>query len=178
MAAAAEACAMEKQKGIEAAEQLQKELDERFLKSFQLFDVDGSGTIDTKEMRNVLHSMGNFDKDELNKMMVTIYKADLDNDGVLDFDEFRRVATDAMVAKTDSGGGLKGLLHGMFEDNPQAALFSGGEVSESQMNLALREILIYMVFLLVFTLTQGQGLSNPSLYQVRGVADSAHCCSD
>ena len=54
--------------------------------AFDLFDTDGSGTIDQKELKVAMRALG-FEpkKDEILKM---IRDADQDNSGVIDYNEF------------------------------------------------------------------------------------------
>lgn len=62
--------------------------------AFDLFDTDGSGTIDTKELSVALRALG-FDskKEKVRKMIADI---DLDGSGTIDFDEFVEMMTGKM----------------------------------------------------------------------------------
>eukprot|EP00817_Percolomonadidae_sp_ATCC50343_P008142 CAMPEP_0117428194 /NCGR_PEP_ID=MMETSP0758-20121206/7963_1 /TAXON_ID=63605 /ORGANISM="Percolomonas cosmopolitus, Strain AE-1 (ATCC 50343)" /LENGTH=213 /DNA_ID=CAMNT_0005214429 /DNA_START=96 /DNA_END=734 /DNA_ORIENTATION=- len=58
-------------------------------KAFDLFDRDGSGSIDINELNNVLKSVGhNLDEEKLEAFMKEI---DRDGNGTVDFDEFEYV---------------------------------------------------------------------------------------
>ena len=58
-----------------------------------------------------------------------------------------------------------GLLDNLFQDNMQVAMHGGKGVTKQEKQMALREILIYMCFITVFTMTQAKGLFNPTIYQ-------------
>jgi len=62
--------------------------------AFDLFDTDGSGTIDTKELQVALRALG-FDskKEKVRKMIADI---DLDGSGTIDFEEFVEMMTGKM----------------------------------------------------------------------------------
>jgi hypothetical protein len=61
--------------------------------AFQLFDADGSGYIDVDEMKSALIQLGR-DPDDAEEM---IAHADQDNDGHINFDEFKRVNVAAVA---------------------------------------------------------------------------------
>merc|ERR1712162_39679 len=67
--------------------------------AFDLFDTDGSGAIDAKELKVAMRALG-FEpkKDEIRKMISDI---DKDGDGTIDFDEFMMMMT-AKMAEKDS----------------------------------------------------------------------------
>ena len=62
--------------------------------AFDLFDTDGSGSIDTKELQVALRALG-FDskKEKVRKMIADI---DLDGSGTIDFEEFVEMMTGKM----------------------------------------------------------------------------------
>ena len=62
--------------------------------AFDLFDTDGSGSIDTKELQVALRALG-FDskKEKVRKMIADI---DLDGSGNIDFEEFVEMMTGKM----------------------------------------------------------------------------------
>ena len=53
--------------------------------AFEIFDIDGSGTIDATELKTILGKSTNYDK---NTWKEIIKEADQNGDGVIDFDEF------------------------------------------------------------------------------------------
>ena len=65
--------------------------------AFDLFDTDGSGTIDAKELKVAMRALG-FEpkKDEIKKMISDI---DIDNSGTIDFNEFLEMMTAKMSEK-------------------------------------------------------------------------------
>ena len=69
--------------------------------AFDLFDTDGSGTIDTKELQVALRALG-FDskKEKVRKMIADI---DLDGSGTIDFDEFVEMMTGKMGDRDSPG---------------------------------------------------------------------------
>lgn len=67
--------------------------------AFALFDVDGNGMISTKELGDVLKSMGvNPTRAELMDM---ISEVDTDQNGEIDFDEFCLMMAKRMVSETE-----------------------------------------------------------------------------
>ena len=71
---------------------------EEIREAFNLFDTDGSGTIDPKELRSAMESLGFEAKNQ------TIYQmigdVDKDGNGAIDFDEFLELMTAKMVRNT------------------------------------------------------------------------------
>ncbi|KAL6717916.1 hypothetical protein ACLMJK_004001 [Lecanora helva] len=64
----------------------EEDTDEELRRAFQVFDKDGSGTISTDELRDVLKSVGeNLTETELDEMMRQV---DVDGSGTIDFEEF------------------------------------------------------------------------------------------
>ena len=91
---------------------LTSEQKQEIREAFDLFDVDGSGTIDVKELKVAMRALG-FEpkKDELKKMISDI---DKNATGVVDFNEFLQLMTVKMVyysiiafKKTHSADSLK-----------------------------------------------------------------------
>ena len=76
--------------------------------AFDLFDTDGSGTIDTKELQVALRALG-FDskKEKVRKMIADI---DLDGSGTIDFEEFVEMMTGKMGAAAWSSAHLGSAL--------------------------------------------------------------------
>ncbi|GAB1318115.1 Polcalcin Jun o 2 [Madurella fahalii] len=63
--------------------------EEELLNAFKVFDKDGSGTISSDELRNVLRSLGESLTDEEVEQMVQL--ADRDGDGHIDYKEFAHI---------------------------------------------------------------------------------------
>merc|ERR1712070_1059193 len=59
--------------------------------AFELFDIDGSGTIDAKELGTAMRALGmDAKKEEIRKMIEDI---DKDGSGTIDLDEFQTMMT-------------------------------------------------------------------------------------
>ena len=71
--------------------ELTEEQKQEIKEAFDLFDTDGSGTIDAKELKVAMRALG-FEpkKEEIRKM---IADADRDGSGVIDFPEFLDMMT-------------------------------------------------------------------------------------
>ena len=68
------------------SQKLTKKQLEEFMECFRMFDKDGDGTIDTKELGAVMRSLGQFpDEEELEEM---VDDADEDGSGSINFQEF------------------------------------------------------------------------------------------
>ncbi|XP_015697179.1 probable calcium-binding protein CML8 isoform X1 [Oryza brachyantha] len=62
--------------------------------AFDLFDIDGSGTIDPKELHTAMRALGfEMTPEQINQM---IREVDKDGSGTIDFDEFVHMMTDKM----------------------------------------------------------------------------------
>lgn len=71
---------------VRGAQELTEEQVAEFKECFSLFDVDGSGTVDTSELGEVMRSLGQTaSDDELQRM---IGEVDADRSGTVDFAEF------------------------------------------------------------------------------------------
>jgi len=63
--------------------------DQELLRAFEVFDKDGSGTITTSELKDVLRSLGeNLTDEELDEM---VKLTDKNGDGVIDYHEFASI---------------------------------------------------------------------------------------
>ncbi|KAK5657577.1 hypothetical protein OQA88_3151 [Cercophora sp. LCS_1] len=63
--------------------------EQELISAFKVFDKDGSGTISTEELRNVLRSLGeNLTDEELDEM---VKMADRNGDGQIDYQEFANI---------------------------------------------------------------------------------------
>ena len=75
------------------SENLTENQKEEFKEAFSLFDKDGDGTVSTKELGQVMRTLGqNPTESELNDM---IKEVDIDGNGEIDFEEF----VDLMIKK-------------------------------------------------------------------------------
>lgn len=73
---------------------------EEVREAFNLFDVDGSGRIDPRELKEAMISLGYTN----NNAVISDMIADLDKDGDIDFDEFLNIFTLQIGAGDGSGG--------------------------------------------------------------------------
>merc|ERR1719502_224787 len=70
---------------------LKPEQMEEIKEAFELFDIDGSGTIDAKELGTAMRALGmDAKKEEIRKMIEDI---DKDGSGTIDLDEFQTMMT-------------------------------------------------------------------------------------
>ncbi|KAL7432454.1 hypothetical protein ACHAXM_003096 [Skeletonema potamos] len=81
--------------------------------AFDLFDTDGSGTIDTKELKVAMRALG-FDvsRDELRKLVAQV---DKDGSGVIDFKEFLQMMTSKMADRDSREEMIKAFR--LFDDD-------------------------------------------------------------
>merc|ERR1711871_1816538 len=86
---------------------------EEIKEAFELFDIDGSGTIDAKELGTAMRALGFDDnKDGIRKMIEDI---DKDGSGTIDFDEFLSMMTAKMGDKDSREEKLK--IFALFDDD-------------------------------------------------------------
>jgi len=84
-----------REKGKKGQQQgLTEEQKQEIREAFDLFDTDGSGTIDAKELKVAMRALG-FEpkKEEIKKMISDI---DKDGSGTIDFEEFLKMMTEKM----------------------------------------------------------------------------------
>ena len=86
---------------------------EEIKEAFDLFDTDGSNTIDAKELKVAMRALG-FEpkKDEVRKM---IQECDRDQSGVIDFPEFLDMMTQKMADRDPRDEMLKAFR--LFDDD-------------------------------------------------------------
>ena len=86
-------------KGKGRSSGLSEEQKQEIREAFDLFDTDGSGTIDAKELKVAMRALGfEPNKDEIKKMIADI---DKDGNGTIDFEEFLAMMT-AKMGERDS----------------------------------------------------------------------------
>ncbi|XP_052721846.1 uncharacterized protein LOC128192868 [Crassostrea angulata] len=80
--------------------ELTKEMKADLREAFDVFDADGSGTIDASELKIALRALG-FEpkKDEMKRLVAEI---DTDGSGILDFDDFLTLMTKKMTEKDET----------------------------------------------------------------------------
>ena len=93
--------------------ELTEEQKQEIKEAFDLFDTDGSGTIDAKELKVAMRALG-FEpkKEEIRKM---IADADRDGSGVIDFPEFLDMMTQKMSERDPKEEMLKAFR--LFDDD-------------------------------------------------------------
>merc|ERR1719164_441664 len=99
MASRAKGPASSRGKGKGGKAELTEEQKQEIREAFDLFDTDGSGTIDAKELKVAMRALG-FEpkKEEIKKMIADI---DKDGSGTIDFEEFLQMMT-AKMGERDS----------------------------------------------------------------------------
>ncbi|KAK6473589.1 centrin-1 [Huso huso] len=93
--------------------ELTEEMKQEIREAFDLFDTDGSGYIDVKELKVAMRALG-FEpkKEEIKKMIVEI---DKEGTGKIDFSDFLAVMTHKMVEKDSKEEILKAFR--LFDDD-------------------------------------------------------------
>lgn len=93
--------------------ELTEEQKQEIKEAFDLFDTDGSGTIDAKELKVAMRALG-FEpkKEEIRKM---IQDVDKDGSGVIDFPEFLDMMTAKMAERDPREEMLKAFR--LFDDD-------------------------------------------------------------
>merc|ERR1712072_526409 len=99
--------------GKAAKGELTEEQKQEIREAFDLFDTDGSGTIDAKELKVAMRALG-FEpkKEEIKKMISDI---DKDDSGTIDFNEFLEMMTAKMGEKDSKEEILKAFR--LFDDD-------------------------------------------------------------
>ncbi|XP_056685634.1 caltractin-like [Spinacia oleracea] len=82
--------------------------------AFELFDTDGSGTIDTKELNVAMRALGfEMTEEQINQMIADV---DKDGSGAIDFDEFCHMMT-AKIGERDTKEELMKAFRIIDQDN-------------------------------------------------------------
>ncbi|KAF5736141.1 calcium-binding protein CML20 [Tripterygium wilfordii] len=82
--------------------------------AFELFDTDGSGTIDAKELNVAMRALGfEMTEEQINQMIADV---DKDGSGSIDFDEFVHMMT-AKIGERDTKEELMKAFHIIDLDN-------------------------------------------------------------
>ncbi|CAN2388862.1 EF-hand protein [Pristimantis euphronides] len=98
--------------------------------AFDLFDTDGSGTIDVKELKVAMRALG-FEpkKEEMKKMIADI---DKDGSGTIDFEDFLSLMTHKMSEKDSKEEIMKAFR--LFDDD------STGKISFKNLKRVAKEL--------------------------------------
>merc|ERR1712224_488298 len=93
--------------------ELTEEQKQEIKEAFDLFDTDGSGNIDQKELKVAMRALGFEPKrEEIKKMIADV---DKDNSGVIDFPEFLDMMTQKMAERDPREEMLKAFR--LFDDD-------------------------------------------------------------
>lgn len=92
---------------------LSEEEIEEIREAFNLFDTDGSGTIDPKELKEAMESLGYEAKNQTIYQMIS--DVDKNGTGEIDFEEFLDVMT-ARMSNTDSKEDIQKIFN-LFDDD-------------------------------------------------------------
>lgn len=102
----------EKPRGRHLALTQQKKQEIR--EAFELFDTDGSGTIDAKELNVAMRALGfEMTEEQINQMIADV---DKDGSGAIDFDEFCHMMT-AKIGERDTKEELMKAFRIIDQDN-------------------------------------------------------------
>ncbi|KAL3901827.1 MAG: hypothetical protein SGCHY_000298 [Lobulomycetales sp.] len=98
------------------AQELTQEQKQEIREAFDLFDTDGSGTIDVKELKVALRALG-FEpkKEEIKKMVQDLERNGSSNNGTMDFIEFMKLMTSKMAERDSKEEILKAFK--LFDDD-------------------------------------------------------------
>ncbi|XP_050291718.1 caltractin-like [Quercus robur] len=98
--------------------------------AFELFDTDGSGTIDAKELNVAMRALGfEMTEEQINQMIADV---DKDGSGAIDFDEFVHMMT-AKIGERDTKEELMKAFHIIDQDN-------NGKISVSDIKRIVKEL--------------------------------------
>eukprot|EP01070_Trichotokara_eunicae_P005105 Trichotokara_eunicae@DN4340_c0_g1_i1.p1 len=132
-------------KGSVRRRELTEDQKREIQEAFNLFDTDGSGFIDTRELRVVLRALGFEPKqDELRNL---ISKVDKENNGAISFASFQEVMTEKMADRDPQEEMLKAFR--LFDDDDtgkitlknlrRVAKEIGADVTEEEMQEMIDE---------------------------------------
>ena len=110
--------------------ELTEEQKQEIKEAFDLFDTDGSGTIDAKELKVAMRALG-FEpkKEEIRKMIADV---DKDGSGVIDFPEFLDMMTTKMAERDPREEMLKAFR--LFDDD------ESGKISFKNLKRVAKEL--------------------------------------
>ncbi|KAL6961490.1 putative calcium-binding protein cml13, partial [Sarracenia purpurea var. burkii] len=98
--------------------------------AFELFDTDGSGTIDAKELNVAMRALGfEMTDEQINQMIADV---DKDGSGAIDFDEFVHMMT-AKIGERDSKEELMKAFHILDQDK-------NGKISATDIKQIAKEL--------------------------------------
>merc|ERR1719310_2551079 len=102
-----------KRLGAGKAKELTPEQQNEIKQAFELFDTDGSGSIDTKELKVAMRALGFEPKqEEINKMIGDV---DDDGSGTIEYEEFLKMMTHKILNRDPKDEILKAFR--LFDDD-------------------------------------------------------------
>merc|ERR1712153_45773 len=105
--------------------------------AFDLFDTDGSGSIDIKELKVAMRALGfEVEKDEIKKMVDDL---DRDGDGSVDFDEFMAMMSGKMGDKDQREQLLEGFA--LYDEDETGKISFAKELGEGMCDEELQEMI-------------------------------------
>eukprot|EP00040_Diaphanoeca_grandis_P005319 m.32331 g.32331 ORF g.32331 m.32331 type:complete len:164 (-) comp16625_c2_seq1:83-574(-) len=116
----------QKRNAIDLTEEQKQEIRE----AFDLFDTDGSGSIDGKELKVAMRALGFEPKSEDIKKYIA--EVDKDGDGTIDYTEFLKMMTEKMAEKDTKEEILKAFS--LFDDDKT------GKISFKNLKRVAREL--------------------------------------
>ena len=129
---------------------LDEEQVEELREAFNLFDTDGSGTIDAKELKAAMRALGfQVKKADVRKMIAEV---DKDDSGAIDFDEFVEMMTGKMSERDSKEEILK--VFELFDDE------GTGKIGFKQLKRVVTEL--------------GESLSDDEMREMIEEADRDH----
>mmetsp|Transcript_22207 Transcript_22207/g.88118 ORF Transcript_22207/g.88118 Transcript_22207/m.88118 type:complete len:186 (-) Transcript_22207:1042-1599(-) len=152
-------CGSQKGKKFELTEEQKQEIRE----AFDLFDTDGSGTIDAKELKVAMRALG-FEpkKEEIKKMISDI---DKDGSGTIDFSEFLEMMTAKMSEKDSREEILKAFR--LFDDDETGKIsFRNLKRVAKELGESLSETTLYL-----FRVSLGENMTDEELQEMIDEAD-------
>ncbi|KAL0234925.1 hypothetical protein GEMRC1_001507 [Eukaryota sp. GEM-RC1] len=110
--------------------ELSEEAKQEIQEAFSLFDSDGSGTIDSKELKVAMRALG-FEpqKDEIRRLLAEV---DKEGKGVIDFNDFLTIMTEKISSRNPREEMLKAFR--LFDDD------NTGKISFKNLKRVAREL--------------------------------------
>ena len=109
-------------------------LERALQETFQAFDADGSGCIDSTEFRLLLAQLGHDVTEDVARNMID--KIDKDGNGEIDFDEFLALFKDIANKEKDNEP-VERILHEMFQSHD---VDGSGSIDSSELRMLLAQL--------------------------------------
>ena len=110
-------------------QELSEKQQQNIKEAFDLFDVDGSGTIEIKELKVALRALG-FEpiKDEIKQLVSDLSTEKKENSNTIDFNEFLQIMTAKMVLN-EYNGRAKKKVQKKFREHSSYSILKAKEKS-------------------------------------------------